>query len=131
MGTYDKIPNIPKNILMLSTTFNFQTLYLSSLDPFNSEISMESHLESAKYNLQYNLDYFGLTECLQDSLDELTKKMNRYKAKQVPVSNTTFDKPKLDIAFDEEKLTQENWADIELYKFAKELFYERFPHLKR
>ena len=35
-----------------------------------------------------------------------------------------------DVFKDEEKLKKGNWADIELYEFAKTLFYERFPHLK-
>jgi hypothetical protein len=131
MGTIDKVENVAKNVLKLSSTYNFQTLYLSSLNPFDLTVDMQDHLQSAMHNLQYNLDFFGLTEYLQDSLDELTKKMHLYNGQKVPQDNTTYNKPNLNFSFDEEKLRQENWADIELYKFAKELFLQRFPHLKR
>jgi len=127
----NKFKNEPRNRLSHSSTYNFQTLYLSSLNPFDPAIAMQDHLESAMHNLQYNLEFFGLTEYLQDSLDELTKKMHLFNGKKVPQDNTTYNNPNLNFSFDEEKLRQENWADIELYKFAKELFLQRFPHLKR
>ena len=111
-------------------TSNLQTLYLTSFDPESSEINMEDHLESAKYNLKNKIKFFGFTEELELSLNLFFKSLGIHTPFEMPFENTASTRPDLDISFDEEKLRQENWADIELYKFAKELFYERFPHLK-
>jgi hypothetical protein len=111
-------------------TSNLQTLYLTSFDPESSEINMEDHLESAKYNLKNKIKFFGFTEELELSLNLFFKSLGIHTPFEMPFENTASTRPESDISFDEEKLRQENWADIELYKFAKELFYERFPHLK-
>ena len=112
-------------------TSNLQTLYLTSFDPESSEINMEDHLESAKYNLKNKIKFFGFTEELELSFQLFFKSLGIHTPFEMPFENTASTRPESDISFDEEKLRQENWADIELYKFAKELFYERFPHLKR
>jgi hypothetical protein len=116
--------------LTSSDTFNLQTLYLSSLNPYDMNVDMQDHLESAKFNLKYKIAFFGLSECLQDSLDEFTKRMDGILGLKVGFLNATCNIEWLKEPFDEEKLKQGNWADIELYEFAKTLFYERFPHLK-
>lgn len=126
----DEILNAEKNLLHSSTTSNMQTLYLSSLDPFDSSIAIKDHLESAIYNLEHNIAFFGLTEYLDASLYEFAKKLDAQKKEPVDVINVTCDKTYLNEPSDYEKMKEENWADIELYKFAKELFFRRYPHLK-
>lgn len=125
----DEILHAEKNLLHSSATCNMQTLYLSSLDPFDSSIAIEDHLESAIYNLEHNIAFFGLTEYLEASLYELAKKLNVQKLQPVDVVNVTSDKTYLNEESDFEKMKEENWADIELYKFAKELFFKRYPEL--
>jgi hypothetical protein len=112
-------------------TFNLQTLYLSSLDPYDRSIDMRDHLASAKQNLQYKIAFFGLSECLQDSLDAFTQKMDGILGLKVGFLNATCNIGWLQEPFDEEKLKEGNWADEELYAFAKQLFYKRFPYLNK
>lgn len=126
----DEILHAEKNLLHSSATFNMQTLYLSSLDPFDCSIDMKDHLASAIYNLENNIAFFGLTEYLDESLCEFAKKLDAQKQQPVDVVNVTSDKTYLNEPYEDEKLKEENWADIELYKFAKELFFKRYPHLQ-
>ena len=44
-------------LLTSAATTNLQTLYLTSLDPYDKNISMNDHLESAKYNLQNKIAF--------------------------------------------------------------------------
>jgi hypothetical protein len=119
-----------KHKMTSATTPNLQTLYLSLLNPFDSSISMEKHLESAKFNLRYKIAFFGITEWLQESLEEFLKKFGINQTSKVTWENTSFDKkiPKIDM--DLEKIKEANWADIELYEFAKDLFLTRYPHYR-
>jgi Sulfotransferase family len=126
----EEILHAEDNILHSSSTQNMQTLYLSSLDPYDSSIDIHDHLQSAKYNLKHNIAFFGLTEYLDESLNELCKKQNLSDIKPVKKVNVTSDKPFLKEPYDYEKMKQDNWADVQLYAFAKNLFFERFPHLK-
>lgn len=121
----DELTYSESQALESSQTYNLQTLYLTSLDPYDPSIPIEDHLESAKFNLEHNIDFFGLTEYLNESLQELketTKSFNEYKVRQL---NITSDKPFLNPSCDLKVLREENWADVELYEFAKTLFLKR------
>lgn len=126
----DEINHAESCLLQSSATANMQTLYLSSLDPYDLNIDLNDHLESAMYNLEHNITFFGLTEYLQDSLSELCKLLQVEDVHQVKKVNSTSEIAHLQDPYDYEKMQQENWADIALYDFAKALFFKRFPHLK-
>ena len=111
-------------------TCNFQTLFLSSLDPYDTSISMQEHLESAKYNLKHKIAFFGLTEILEESLQLYFNKLNLGVSSPCEHLNATCHIRDLDFDFNYEQIKQNNWADVELYEFAKQLFFERFPDLK-
>jgi Sulfotransferase family len=113
-------------------TYNFQTLYLSQLNPWDTSISIKDHLESAKDTLETKITFFGLTEYLDASLKEFCKLINITPSVHLSTENTTFDKNIiLKEKIDEDLLRNENWADIELYNFAKKLFFQRYPHVKK
>lgn len=112
-----------------SNTYNLQTLFFSSLDPFDPKISIDEHLESAKYNLKYKIAFFGLTEILKESLDLYMNRFNFPVQFSLDHINSTCNLD-LDIDIDYDMLQQGNWADIELYNFAKEVLFERYPFLR-
>lgn len=103
---------------------NFMTrcLYGGSLE----DIDISKALEKAKFNLENNLIFFGLQERFMESMLLLSRKIN--------LQNILHQKRNsLNYAPKQNKLTEEeietvkeyNFADIELYNFASELFGKR------
>jgi len=85
-------------------------------------------LESAKENL-LNMAVFGLTE-EQDKSRLMFEYVFGMKFKTEFISNEKTIASRLDIVDeDREKVKKLNYLDIELYKFAKELFYKRWEYL--
>lgn len=112
-----------------SNTFNLQTLSLSSLDPFDQNISMQEHLESAKFNLKHKVAFFGLTELLQESLDLFLNRLGFQVTTSLEQLNSTCHDQEL-ATKNLDELTANNWADVALYNFAKEVLFERYPFLR-
>lgn len=127
---YDIVASADNYLTHSSKTYNFQTLYLSSLDPYDSSITLEQHLESAKYNLKYKIAFFGLSELLPESLYLYLYRMNIETTVTCEHLNATCHIKELDFDYDYEDLKKKNWADVELYNFAKALFFERYPFLE-
>ena len=113
----------------LETVTNHQCLFLSSFDPRDATIPIEKHLESAKYNLEHDFFFVGITEDLENGIRALCRQLN------LPVPNTI---PKINrtrgskIFPDDvvQKIRERNWADYELYRFAKELYENKFSRTK-
>lgn len=104
------------------TVNNHQCFFLSSFDPRNSTISIEQHLKSACYNLEHNFFYVGLLEEFEESVTRLYDKMGWQKPEKMLRINTTDDIVETypqDLLDD---IAKRNWADIQLYNFAKDLF---------
>jgi len=103
---------------------NHQTLYLSSFDPEDKSIPIERHLKSAKENLRTRFFFFGITEKLNESLPILFEHLGFPTPKTIPRLNTSnpevYSKKLL------EEIKERNRADIELYRFAKELYMKKF-----
>jgi len=109
----------------LKSMRNHQCHFLSSFDPRNKKISDQQHLESAKQNL--NAFFFvGITEDIDIAASILLKMLGYPPIEKVPHKMQTRPPQK---AYSE-KLIQEirerNWADIELYNYAKELYLTKF-----
>ena len=109
---------------------NHQCRFLSDFDPTDFSISPAKHLESAKYNLQHHFFFVGITEDLDSTLPSLFKALSLSEPQQVPRLNTSekqYQYPRELI----QKLQERNWADIELYAFAKKLFSKKMKSLKK
>lgn len=105
----------------LETISNVNCMVLSRLDPRDHSISIEQHLASAKRTLE-EFYFVGLTDCLEESLILLHQKLGWEAPHQISCHNTT---EKFYETYPEELLTaiaKRNWADIELYEFAKNLY---------
>jgi hypothetical protein len=127
----EEITHAEESLLQSSQTNNLQTLYLTSLDPYDKSISMKDHLNSAKFNLEHNVYYVGITEDLQVSLDILSERLGAKKFSQVKNINVTKDKTYLNENWDLEKISKDNWADFELYEFALDLYKKRLSDKTR
>ena len=87
-------------------------------------------LESAKTNLQ-NMAFFGLTEYQRETqyLFERTFKL-RFK-KSLEQSNYTIANSSPISPQEVEAVQKRNKLDLELYAFAKDLFFQRYHHMKQ
>jgi len=109
----------------LKTLQNLQCHFLSSFDPRNKKIPDRQHLKSAKRNLR-KFFFVGITEDMDAGAPILCKMLGYPPPKTAPHINQTRPPQK---AYSE-KLIQEirerNWADIELYNYAKKLYLTKF-----
>jgi hypothetical protein len=105
----------------LDTAKNVSCLCLSRLDPRDPTISIERHLESAKEALLNDFYFVGITERMEESITFFYNLCGWKPPEQVPtynISKKTHSYPPELLA----TIAERNWADIELYRFAQELF---------
>lgn len=106
----------------IQTAKNQQCLFLSSLDPTDPTISDAHHLESAKHNLEHAFFFIGLMEKMNESITKLYNLMGWQLPKNIPKHQITQENPRLRDTPLLQAIAERNWADIELYEFAKALF---------
>jgi len=110
---------------------NHQCKFLSSLDINDPAITDKQHLESAKYNLEHNFFFVGITEDLNRGLPILAALLGFKPPDTVPTLNTTK-KPKIPYSKTVlQEIRNRNVEDIELYRFAKALYEKRFKTLHK
>ena len=109
---------------------NHQCLFLSSFDPRDPTITIQQHLESAKANLANDFWFVGITEDLDNGMRTLYSMLGWGEPGPIPRKNATrpTNETFSDALLDE--IRQRNWADIELYEFAKQLYTTRFVKSK-
>lgn len=113
-----------KFISLLDKLGNIQIGYLSNIK-FKKVVGLENMLKIAKYNIQYEFDSFGIVEDMKTTIKQLDETMpdwlnlsgnfpilNKSNSKKVNLSKQTL-----------ERIKKANKYDIDLYKFAKDLFY--------
>lgn len=108
----------------IDTVSNHQCLFLSSFDRNDPSITPEMHLASAKENLSKEFFFVGITEYFEESIGALYRLMEWQSPAIIPQLNKT-DYVHIDDQILEE-IRQRNLYDIELYEFAKNLFFTRF-----
>lgn len=109
----------------LYTMTNHQCLFLSSFDPRDPTISIEQHLRSACSNLEKEFFFVGIADELEASIYSLYALMGWEKPSTIPHMIPTTE---LIEEYPQELLdtiAKRNWADIQLYEFAKKLFADR------
>jgi len=109
----------------LETLTNHQCHFLSSFDPRNKKIPDRQHLESAKQNLN-NFFFVGITEDMDAGAPILCKMLGYPAPETVPHINQTHSPKKEYSQKLLRKIRKRNWADIELYNYAKKLYIEKF-----
>ena len=120
---------LPESGDPIETAENIACKCLSKLDPSDASIPIEKHLASAKESLAHDFAFVGITERMEESIalfyDLLGWKMPEW----TPVHNMTRRKnshsPEVLNA-----IALRNWADIELYKYAIELFEKQKTTIK-
>jgi hypothetical protein len=113
----------------LYTVQNHQCLFLSSLDPQDRTISISAHLKSAKSNLANRFFFVGLTEDFDHGVRVLSQLMGWPNAETVPELNTTHG-VECDVSPELlEDIRKRNWADIELYAYAKQLYEKKLAQV--
>ena len=106
----------------IETAENVACRVLSRLNPLDLTIPIEAHLQSAKRVLAEDFDFVGITEHLEESMQLFFYAMGWKFPEWTPIHNTTdasrsaYPQSLLD------EIAERNWADIELYRFANELF---------
>jgi hypothetical protein len=102
-------------------TSNLQVMRLTALPRENPDISLKEHLESAKRVLSEKFFFVGIVEEMEDSLHTLFKLMNWNPPHLIPQFNIT---KKTDQSLSDlySYVYEKEWADRELYAFAKLLF---------
>jgi hypothetical protein len=105
----------------IDTAENVSCKFLSKLDPLNPLITIEEHLLSAKESLTNDFDFLGITERMEESIQLFHDLVGWKRAPWIPVHNVT---PRNQIYSQEilQAIARRNWADIELYQYALELF---------
>ena len=111
---------------LCSRVSNLQSIRLSGLPRNDPTISLRDHLESSKQNLANHFFFVGITEEMEASMEALYKLLGWEPLSCVPSFNITLKKPHdPDLyAF----VVEQEWADRELYEFAKTLFAQ---HLEK
>ena len=106
------------------TAANIACKLLSQLDPQDPNITIAQHLESAKETLVRDFDFVGITEELEESIALFFASRGWKQPEKIPQYNVTnpaltrYPRTLL------QEIAERNWADIELYAFAKELYAE-------
>jgi len=110
----------------LKVMSNNQCKFLSSLNIYDPTISDKKHLKSAKHNLEHHFFFVGITEDMDNGLPILCSKLGLKTPTIVPRQNTT-QKPQHPYPQKLiQKVKERNWADMELYSFAKELYERKY-----
>jgi len=112
---------LPPNSDPIDTAANIACMFLSQLDPLDPNISIEQHLESAKNSLK-EFDFVGITEQMDESIALFFQMIGWKLPEKIPFLNTTDPSRSNDPQEILDAIAERNWADIELYRFAKELF---------
>ena len=112
----------------IETAENIACKCLSQLDPSDLSIPIEKHLESAKKSLAQDFAFIGITERMEESIALFHRLFGWTSPPWTPVHNTTSEKkPYPQEVLD--AIARRNWADIELYKYAVELFEKQKANL--
>lgn len=105
---------------------NGQTRLLSGIDALDVEFGScsEKMLEKAKFNLKKYFAMVGITEKFDESLLLMKSKLNWKKSILYKKANVTKNRPKkLDFPeADLKEIERQNEFDLELYRYAQELF---------
>jgi len=109
----------------IDTVANQYCRFLSGYDRRDQTVTDAMHLASAKYNLQNRFFFVGLTEKMEESIRVLHVLMRWRMPRSIPRHNTTRKDGQPPDPTLIESIRQKNWADIELYEFAKTLFEHR------
>ena len=108
---------------------NLQVAMLSGYPPGSPNVTLEEHLESAKNNLK---DFFfvGIVERLPESINALFKLLEWPAPEETPNFNPSqhFGNSYQNYL---SEVAKENWADFELYQFAKQIFEEKLALTKK
>lgn len=112
----------------IETANNIVCRLLSGLDPCDSSISIEKYLSEARKQLA-SFYFVGITEKMNESIELLFSLFNWTVPEKVhafDVSNNyeTLSNDVLD------KIRANNWADIELYEYALELYQKQLNTIK-
>ncbi len=113
----------------IDTASNIACKVLSKLDPNDSKIPIERHLESAKKTLTEDVFFLGITEKMNESIEMLFGLMGWELPEEIPLHNST---DSANVVYSQEVLNgiaERNWADIELYEYALKLFEEQKKYL--
>jgi|GEM_PF-2267904 len=115
---------LPSNGDPIETAENVACKCLSQLDLSDPSISIEKHLESAKKSLSQDFCFIGITERMEESLTLFHERVGWACPRWTPVHNTT---PRKNSYSQEilDEIALRNWADIELYKYAVDLFEQQ------
>jgi hypothetical protein len=105
---------------------NHQCKYFSSLNIYDENISDKEHLESAKYTLEHNFFFVGITEDLDNGVPLLCTLLGFSPPSKVPRYNTTKKPEEGYPEFLIQEIRERNWADIELYRFVKNLYEKKY-----
>ncbi len=114
----------------LYTVQNHQCLFLSSLDPRNASIPISAHLKSAKFNLANQFFFVGITEDLERSLKALYFLMGWPEETEIPKLQSTDASSEIYPDNLLEQIRERNWADIELYNYAKDLYSQKLKEIE-
>lgn len=112
--------HLPGGSNPLETANNIACLMLSGLDDQDASIAIETHLSHAKRTLN-EMYFVGITEEMEKSIGLLYSLLKLPLLERVPY----FNKTERDEEFSSEVIEgiiKRNWADIELYQYALELF---------
>lgn len=110
----------------IETISNQQVLFLSSLDRNDPSITSAMHLSSAKRNLRKEVCFIGITEHFEKSVHDLFRLMGWQIPENIPKLNNT-DNIMLEHIDGQvlKEIRQRNLQDIELYEYAKFLYYSK------
>jgi hypothetical protein len=113
----------------IDTINNQYCRFLSGYDSQDPTITDEMHLTNAKHNLENRFFFVGLTEKMNESIWILYTLMNWEIPMIIPKLNGTYEQSELRNPQLIESIRQKNWADIELYEFAMNLFKKRYKEV--
>lgn len=90
-------------------------------------------LQSAKHNLEHELAFFGLTEYMADTQFIFEHIFGLRFRRDFPMPDEISSKSANTPVTDEERqqLRAVNYLDVQLYEFAKKLFFDRLSLMKR
>jgi len=107
---------------------NTSTFYLSGLPLNKGPYSLNAHLESAKETLE-QLDFVGILEDYEASIkmfcDILGIPRWMVSARKSNVSFNTLGQIENKL---KDEILSANWADVELYRYAKKIFQQKLAH---
>lgn len=118
-----------QHVSPLSHGWNEQCLYLSPLDTRRTQPSMREHLAAAKEALE-SFFFVGIQERFAESAGMLFQSLGMKRPSTIRVRNTA-QKHAVELSRELlDEIVERNWADIELYEYAKSLFEARLQQQK-